>query len=274
MPKKIYLSPANHNGENVCKFSSSCRESIHCRAIALSAERYLRANGFSVKVRETMRDGRFLPSQTMAKAVMQANAWGCDLYIPIHTNASSNPNARYVMFMTLNKTAQKYKTAYEKIGKTIHAEYSSALQEAGIAANAPRWVASDDLYEINAPNALSFYLELGFHTNKAVDCALFIHRDNGAYAGKAIAKGICAYYGVSFNDPDVSAAPDPVEPLDPAPAEPTDPDPDLPLPEPLPDNDDAPPSAPPSDGSQTDMGAVAFVVAILGAIAAFLFSLF
>ena len=52
-----------------------------------------------------------------------------------------------------------------------------------------------DLYEINVPNAKTFYCEMGFHTNKT-DCDKFIH--NADAIGKALAKGICKYYGVTF----------------------------------------------------------------------------
>lgn len=55
-----------------------------------------------------------------------------------------------------------------------------------------------DLYEINEPKAKTFYCEIGFHTNKT-DCDKFIH--NADAIGKALAKGICKYYGVPFKMP-------------------------------------------------------------------------
>lgn len=207
MAKKIYLSPANHDGQNVCKYKSTCRETIHCRSIALAAQKYLEANGFLVKVRKTMQNGKILSGQTMAKAVAEANKWGADLYIPIHTNASSDSATRYFMMMTLDKTQQKYKKLYNTIGKAIQQQYQNALKEAGYAAKSMVWSARPDLYEIDMPEAITCYLEMGFHTNKTVDVMQFIHKDEGAYAGKAIAKGVCAYYGVTFKDPD-EAQPD------------------------------------------------------------------
>lgn len=216
MAKKIYLSPANHDGENVCKFKPTCRETIHCRTIALYAQKYLQYNGFLVKVRKTMQGSMILSDQTMQKAVRAANAWGADLYIPIHTNAASSSKTRYFMMMTLNKSAAKYKKLANTIGKTIQAQYAAALKAAGYTAEAMVWSARSDLYELNTPQAISCYLEMGFHTNKTVDCTHFIHKDNGAYAGKAIAKGVCAYYGIVFKDPDeTSVAPEPETPVEP-----------------------------------------------------------
>jgi N-acetylmuramoyl-L-alanine amidase len=220
MAKKIYLSPANHDGQNVCRYNNKkCRETIHSRQIALQAGKYLKHNGFSVKVRKTMTGTTIksiIGSATMAKAVAEANKWGADLYIPIHTNASSDSSVSGVMFMTLNKSASKYKKAYDKIGKTIQKEYAAALKAAGYKAKSAKWVARPDLYEITQPNALTFYLEMGFHTNLKPDVTYFIHKDSYTFAGKAIAKGICAYYGVTFKDTDKT------EPIPDTPSEPTE----------------------------------------------------
>lgn len=178
MAKLIYLSPSNHGaGANKC-LKKGCYEDKHTRPIANAAAKYLKYSGFKVIVASK--------SKTMAKRCAEADKNNAALYVPIHTNASGTASARYLMFMCIAKTGE-----YKKLFNAIAPEFEKIYPGKKEAVFAVR----KDLYEINAPKAKTFYCELGFHTNKT-DCNDFIH--NADALGKALAKGICKYYGVPF----------------------------------------------------------------------------
>ena len=180
MAKVIYLSPSNHGvNANRC-LKAGCYEDKHTRPIAESAAKYLKASGFTVYIAA--------PNTTMAARCAESNKVGASLHIPIHTNASGTASARYLMFMCI-KTSGEYKKLFDAVAPFMEAIYPENKEA--------HFVVRKDLYEINAPKAKTFYCELGFHTNKT-DCDRFIH--NPEPIGKALAQGICKYYGVDFND--------------------------------------------------------------------------
>lgn len=178
---KVYLSPSNHGtNQNKC-LKSKCYEDKHTRPIAEACAKYLRQSGIDVKIASKN------TNVLNGARTKEANKWGTDLYIPIHTNACDDKSVRYLMFMCAN-TNGKYKTAYEKIAPSVKAVYPGG---------STKFVKRTDLYEINNPKALTFYCEFGFHTNKK-DCDEFIHKSD--MLGKALAEGICKYFGVTFTD--------------------------------------------------------------------------
>lgn len=180
MGKVIYLSPSNHGvNANRC-LKAGCYEDKHTRPIAESAAKYLKSSGFTVYIAA--------PNTTMAARCAKSNKVGASLHIPIHTNASGTASARYLMFMCI-KTSGEYKKLFDAVAPFMEAIYPENKEA--------HFVVRKDLYEINAPKAKTFYCELGFHTNKT-DCDSFIH--NPEPIGKALAQGICKYYGVDFND--------------------------------------------------------------------------
>ena len=177
MGKTIYISPSNHGaGANKC-LRSGCYEDKHTRPIAEAAAKYLRENGFTVYVAA--------PNTTMAQRCAESDKVGADLHIPIHTNASSVESARYLMFMCI-RTDGEYRKIFDAVAPVMKAIYPEHKEA--------HFVVRQDLFEINVPKAKTFYCELGFHTNKT-DCDGFIH--NSDAVGKALAQGICNYYGVT-----------------------------------------------------------------------------
>ena len=180
MANLIYLSPSNH-GKNANKcLVKGCYEDKHTRPIAVVCAKYLKASGFDVIIAKT--------SQNMAARCIESDAKGAALYVPIHTNASSSPSARYLLFMFYRDTAS-YRKIYDAIAPHFESIYPGKLK-------AQFWKRTD-LYEINRPKAKTIYCELGFHTNK-IDCNKFIH--NSEALGKALAQGISDYFGVDFKD--------------------------------------------------------------------------
>ena len=180
MGKVIYLSPSNHGvGANKC-LHSGCYEDKHTRPIAEAAAKYLKDSGFTVYVAAA--------GTTMAQRCAESNKVGASLHIPIHTNASGTASARYLMFMCI-RTDGEYKKLFDAVSPFMEAIYPEHTKA--------HFVVREDLYEINVPKAKTFYCELGFHTNKT-DCDNFIH--NSDAVGKALAQGICKYYGAALND--------------------------------------------------------------------------
>lgn len=180
MAKVIYLSPSNHGvGANKC-LHSGCYEDKHTRPIAEAAAKYLKASGFTVYVAAA--------GTTMAQRCAESDKVGASLHIPIHTNASGTASARYLMFMCI-RTDGEYKKLFNAVSPFMEAIYPEHTKA--------HFVVREDLYEINVPKAKTFYCELGFHTNKT-DCDNFIH--NSDAVGKALAQGICKYYGATLNN--------------------------------------------------------------------------
>ena len=178
MSKIIYLSPSNHGvNQNKCKIAG-CYEDKHTRPIADETAKHLKYNGFNVIVADANR--------SVIGRCNDANKLGVDLYVPIHTNASSSSSARYLLFMAYNTTG-KYDTLFDCIKS-----YMKDIYDGNIMLQKRR-----NLIEINTPKAMSFYCEMGFHTNLD-DCNNFIHEPKKV--GKALAQGICKYFGVVFKD--------------------------------------------------------------------------
>lgn len=176
MKKIIYLSPSNHGkNQNKC-LMAECYEDKHTRPIAEACAEILRKNSFDVIVGK--------PSQNMAARCKEADAVGADLYVPIHTNASASPEVGYLMFM-FYKDAKLYRQIFNAVAPHLEAIYPG--RKRAVFAERPK------LYEINRPKAKTIYCELGFHTNPT-DCGTFIH--DAEKVGKALAFGICQYYGV------------------------------------------------------------------------------
>lgn len=176
---KIYLSPSNHGiGANKC-LHSGCYEDKHTRPIAESISKYLLNCGrFEVKIAAA--------NKSIYDRIKEAEAWGADLYIPVHTNACGTASARYCLFMSWN-TNSKYAKLYNNILPYIDDVYDAKIYHKQ----------AQNLIEINTPSMQSFYCEFGFHTNLE-DCNKYIHTAD--IFGKAFAKGLCKHYGVTFKD--------------------------------------------------------------------------
>lgn len=177
--KVIYLSPSNHGvGANRC-LHKNCYEDKHTRPIAEAIKKYLPAKHFKVVIAGE--------GTTMAQRVAESDYMDADIHMPIHTNASSDKLVRYLMFMFYDDNS-KYREMFDLIAAPLEKVYGKQAV----------FDVRRDLYEVNQPKAKTFYCELGFHTNKE-DCDDFIH--NPDLVGKALAEGICNYYGVEMTEP-------------------------------------------------------------------------
>lgn len=196
MAKLIYLSPSNHGkGANKCK-KTGCYEDKHTRPIAEVCARHLKNNGFDVVIGKT--------TQNMAARCRESDLKKASLHVPIHTNAFSRESARYLMFM-FYRDNDVYRKLFNAVAPSVEEVYPGKLKA--------KFAKRTDLYEINAPSAKSMYCELGFHTNSK-DCDDFIHKPE--LVGRALAKGICNYFGVSFKEEESSGSSSEANPSAPA----------------------------------------------------------
>lgn len=178
MARVIYNSPSNHGvGQNKCR-KANCYEDKHTKPIALKADKLFEKCGFKSIVADD--DAGILNGERTA----EANKAGADLYIAYHTNAFSNKNTRYLLFMCY-RTDGEYRKLFNCVKKYMEKIYDGDII----------FKAVDDLVEITDPNAMTFYCEFGFHTNKK-DCDEFIHNPDAI--AEALVHGVCDYYGVKF----------------------------------------------------------------------------
>lgn len=179
--KVIYLSPSNHGvGANRC-LHAGCYEDKHTRPIAEAIKKHLPAKHFKVVIAGE--------GTSMVQRVAESDFAKADIHMPIHTNASSDKDTRYLMFMFYDDNST-YREMFDLIAAPLEKVYGKQAV----------FDVRRDLYEVNQPRAKTFYCELGFHTNKQ-DCDDFIH--NPDLVGKALAQGVCNYYGVDMVEPEV-----------------------------------------------------------------------
>lgn len=183
---KVYLSPSNHGeGQNKC-LRSGCYEDKHTRPIAEACAKYLNAAGIETKIGAK--------SKNMAARCKESDSFGADLYVPIHTNAAG-ASARYLLFMFYQDN-DTYRKIFNAVAPKLVAIYPGNV--------VAHFDARPDLIEVKTPKAKTIYCELGFHTNQT-DVDDFIHDPDKV--GKALAEGICAYFGVSMK-PEEPEAPE------------------------------------------------------------------
>lgn len=162
---KIYLSPSDQHS-NIT--ASGHSEADHCLQIAQACEKYLKLNGFSVKI------GNNTKEKTYSARVTESNQFGANLHVCIHTNAGGGKGTLVMCYPNFREN--KYVT-------NIYNEVSSLTPtvDKGISE-------TKNLYEINNTNCICVYVECEFHDNKETENWIDANIDN---LGKSIAKGIC-----------------------------------------------------------------------------------
>lgn len=176
MGKKIFLSPSNQTKNTYA--AGNTTEDVQCGRIAKYCETALKRCGFDVKL---------MHYYDMSDKVAAANAWGADLYIPIHSNAHNRKTTGTRLFY-YNTASEGYK-ACQAIYKVL-APLTPGTNE-GISAY-------PGLYEVRNPNAPTVYVEADFHD--VAEIAEWIIA-NAERIGEAIAKGVCNHYGVTYVAP-------------------------------------------------------------------------
>lgn len=173
MAKKVYLSPAAHSPDNPTK--CGCGENVHCNQYADILEKRLKDHGILVKRGDKSKVG----NDAMASRVAEANAWGADIYHPIHTNAGGG---HYSMTMCWNDK--------DSIAKAnIVNKYRKCISPHKVVTRA-------DLYEIKNTKMTCLYDELFFH-DSAEDCAWF-HNGGMEKLAEETVQAFCEILGVKY----------------------------------------------------------------------------
>ena len=176
MSKKIYISPSNQNANTYA--SGGTNEKVQCHKIAAACAAALTKSGFSVKC--TYND-------SMEERVKESNAFGADVHIAIHTNATAaHKTTGGTQILLYDLTGER-----KKIGQAVF----NRLAPLTPGKSAERLVEKPDFYEVNSAAGITVYCECEFHDTK--EGAEYIIKNTGAI-GEAIAQGVCDYYGVKF----------------------------------------------------------------------------
>lgn len=180
MAKKIAVQ-CGHGTSTDGSWDSGCVYGKYTEAglmlkITKVAVKYLRASGITV-----ISDADSGNNKNMIKDVQWANQEGVSLYVSIHCDYSKAPKG--VMPLYVSSSGKKLATALNKAIKSDMGMKSRGVQK------------RTDLWELNGTDMTACILETG-----AIKADLATLRDQSDKYGKAIAKGICSYMGVTFKD--------------------------------------------------------------------------
>jgi N-acetylmuramoyl-L-alanine amidase len=171
--KKIYLSPSEQP-ENLYSYGNT-NEKVQCRRIAAVAEKALKRHGFEV-INAT--------ADRLSVRCKEADEWGADLYIPIHTNACNGKvSGTRIFCYGLSGEGYKACKAIYNVLAPLTPGKSENIQ------------AMPGLYEVKNPKAPTVYIEVDFHDVPDVAKWIIEHTEE---IGEAICKGVCNYYGVTY----------------------------------------------------------------------------
>ena len=174
MSKKIYVSPSNQAGNTYA--TGNTNEKEQCHKIARACVDTLIENGFQVMC--TYNDD-------MYKRVAESNAFGADIHIAIHTNATAKHNVTGGSQVLLYSISGER----EKAGNAV----LSRLSPITPGKSAERLVLKPDFYEVRATKGIALYCECEFHDTQLGSDFIINNTDK---IGEAIAYGICDYYGI------------------------------------------------------------------------------
>lgn len=144
--------------------------------ITKAAVKYLRKSGVSV-----ISDADHGNNKNMIADVRWANNVGCKLYVSIHCDYSGAPKG--VMPLYVSGSGKKLGKCLEKSIKKDLKMRSRGVQK------------RTDLWELNGTDMTACILETG-----SIKADLTTLAGKSDTYGKAIAKGICAYLGVTFKE--------------------------------------------------------------------------
>ena len=176
MPK-VFLSPSDQDNNPV---DGGGHEQQYAQLRCARAAEVLRAHGVEVKVSEA---GIGDDSNGYVASVKEGEAWGPDIYVADHTNATgSSVKASGVQAYCWMADANSV-----RLGQCINARMDPIV---------PGGASIQDgsgLYEVNGPSATAVLMESGYHDNRT-DAEVI--RTKATEMGEALAYGILDYFGI------------------------------------------------------------------------------
>ena len=175
---KIYLSPSDQRS-NTYGYGDTT-EAVQCGYIAEACRKALERSGQEVKV------GHY---KSMQDKCREANAWGADLYAPIHTNAFEEEEGRPEVMGTRI-------FAYDTKGKGWqYAQEVFKVLAPFTPGTSDNVKPHPDLYEVKTPAAPTVYTEVEFHDAPAGAKWII---ENTEAIGEKLAEGYCNALGEKF----------------------------------------------------------------------------
>lgn len=178
MNKKIYISPSNQNFNLYA--TGNTNEKVQCHKIAKACVAYLKKKDFEVMCTY---------NNDMYARVRESNAFGADIHIAIHTNATAKHNVTGgTQILLYNLEGER-----KKVGQAVF----NRLAPVTPGKTAERLIAKPDFYECREADGITVYVEAEFHDTKTGSDFII---KNTTTIGEAIAKGICDYYGIDVTE--------------------------------------------------------------------------
>lgn len=172
---KIYLSPAAHEHDNPCSYSSGCSENTHCNLYVDRLEKHLIACGFEVKRNPKDRTG-----DRLKEAIAESNAWGADLHYIAHTNAGGGS---YSLLMVYDDGISY---TYAQMLAAMRRDIYAGSVKVNIA---PQWA------ELSQTTAPAIYDETVFHDNLS---SITWYHNNLDRIAENTCKAICKMFNVEY----------------------------------------------------------------------------
>lgn len=123
-------------------------------------------------------------SSSLSARVNDANSWGADLFVSLHTNASVNPSANGSECLIYSYSAEEAYAVAEDILEQM--TLITGLRSRGI-------IERPGLYVLRRTAMPAVVVEMGFITN-AADAELMVNSPN--LFARGIYRGILRYYGL------------------------------------------------------------------------------
>ena len=122
-------------------------------------------------------------SSSLTTRVRDANSWGADIFISLHTNASENPNASGTEVLVYRTAGRAYRLAEDVLRELTNI---TGLRNRGV-------IARPGLYVLRRTNMPAILVEMGFISNEN-DVELMVYSPNLFALG--IYRGVLDYYGL------------------------------------------------------------------------------
>lgn len=167
---KVFLSPSNQT-DNVYAGLPGVTERDVCGKIADACLACLDRHGIPTLM---------MHDEDMETKVTRANAWGADLYVPIHTNASGKGVTGTRIFYGSDR--EPAQAVYDRLAPYTPGDSDNITQSLG-------------LYEVRKPEATSIYVECEFHDVPTSARWIVEHEQE---IGERIAQGILDYCEIPY----------------------------------------------------------------------------